>query len=139
MKAFFVFLWRLLLIVLVIGVVLSLFYLLEWPMELAYWVLGVGFGVFFLLVLGRRLYVRYRARAQVKRVIRQGKPSAVSAGHDVGMSTGQLNRALSKRWRQTIKALKRSQLKLRGDPLYVLPWYMIIGRPTTGKSTSLRH
>ena len=138
MKAFFVFLWRLLLIVLVIGVVLSLFYLLEWPMELAYWVLGVGFGVFFLLVLGRRLYVRYRARAQVKRVIRQGKPSAVSAGHDVGMSTGQLNRALSKRWRQTIKALKRSQLKLRGDPLYVLPWYMIIGRPTTGKSTSLR-
>jgi len=138
MKAFFVFLWRLLLILLVIGVVLSVFYLLEWPMVLAYWVLGVGFGVFFLLVLGRRLYVRYRARAQVKRVIRQGKPSEVAAGHDVGMSSSQLNRALNKRWRQTIKALKRSQLKLRGDPLYVLPWYMIIGRPTTGKSTSLR-
>lgn len=139
MKAFFVFLWRLLLILLVAGVVLSVFYLLEWPMVLAYWVLGVGFGLFFLLVLGRRLYVRYRARAQVKRVIRQGKPSEISAGLDVSMSSSQLNRALSKRWRQTIKALKRSQLKMRGDPLYVLPWYMMIGRPTTGKSTSLRN
>lgn len=139
MKAFFVFLWRLLLILLVVGVVLSLFYLLEWPMVLAYWVLGLGFGLFFLILIGRRMYVRYRAKAQVKRVIRQGKPSAVSAGLDVSMSSSQLNRALAKRWRQTIKALRRSQLKMRGDPLYVLPWYMMIGRPTTGKSTSLRN
>ena len=54
MKAFFVFLWRLLLILLVAGVVLSIFYLLEWPMVLAYWVLGVGFGLFFTFMLGRR-------------------------------------------------------------------------------------
>ena len=139
MKAFFVFLWRLFLILLVVGVVLSLFYLLEWPMALAYWVLGLGFALFFMILIGRRIYVRYRAKAQVKRVIRQGKPSAVSAGLDVSMSSSQLNRALGKRWRQTIKALRRSQLKMRGDPLYVLPWYMMIGRPTTGKSTSLRN
>ncbi|MCH8530628.1 MAG: hypothetical protein LAT65_07245 [Saccharospirillum sp.] len=138
MKAFFVFLWRLLLILLVVGVVLSVFFLLEWPMELAYWVLGIGFGVFFAFIFGRRLYVRYRARAQVKRVIRQGQVSSVATGQDVSMSASALNRALNKRWRQTMRALKRSQLKLRGDPLYVLPWYMIIGRPTTGKSTSLR-
>lgn len=137
MKGFFKFLWRLLLILLISGVVLSGCYLLDWPLQWGVWALGVGFGLFFLILLGRRLYVRYRAKAQVKRVIHRGRVETEDAP-ELGMTPGELNKSLRKRWHQTIRALKKSQLKHRGDPLYVLPWYMIIGRPTAGKSSSLR-
>ena len=41
--------------------------------------------------------------------------------------------------RKAVKVLRKSHLKLRGDPLYVLPWYVVFGKPSSGKSTALQN
>ncbi|MDQ8021115.1 MAG: type VI secretion protein IcmF/TssM N-terminal domain-containing protein [Moraxellaceae bacterium] len=44
---------------------------------------------------------------------------------------------LKAKWREAISLLKNSNLRQRGNPLYVLPWYMVIGRSGSGKTTAL--
>ncbi|PKN85851.1 MAG: hypothetical protein CVU51_08055 [Deltaproteobacteria bacterium HGW-Deltaproteobacteria-1] len=44
---------------------------------------------------------------------------------------------LQAKWRETIDVLRRSHLKKNGNPLYVLPWYLVIGESGSGKTTSL--
>lgn len=44
---------------------------------------------------------------------------------------------LNDRWREAVEKLRSSHLKEVGDPLYVLPWYMVIGESGSGKTTSL--
>lgn len=45
--------------------------------------------------------------------------------------------ALAKKWKSVIDMLKQSQLRRFGNPLYVLPWYMVIGEPGSGKTTAI--
>ncbi len=143
MKGFFKFLGWLFLSLLIIGVVASVA-LLIFDMELML-ALAVGLvtlvGGFLLFILIRaiyRLYVRMKAKAQIKESLTKAEYEE-NYPKDLGMSSAELMHSLKSRWRKTIRALKKSQLKHKGDPLYVLPWYMIIGRPTSGKSTSLRN
>ena len=44
---------------------------------------------------------------------------------------------LQARWRDAIDVLRKSHLKKNGNPLYVLPWYLVIGESGSGKTTSL--
>ena len=44
---------------------------------------------------------------------------------------------LQAKWREAIDVLRRSHLKKNGNPLYVLPWYLVIGESGSGKTTSL--
>jgi type VI secretion system protein ImpL len=45
---------------------------------------------------------------------------------------------LRAQWKAAMQFLKRSGLKKRGNPLYVLPWYLVIGPAGSGKTTALR-
>ena len=45
---------------------------------------------------------------------------------------------LQDRWKEAVGALKRSHLKKYGNPLYVLPWYMVIGESGSGKTTAIQ-
>lgn len=45
--------------------------------------------------------------------------------------------ALAKKWKSVIDMLKQSQLRRFGNPLYVLPWYMVIGESGSGKTTAI--
>lgn len=136
MRTFLRFLLWLFIILLISGVVLSIGYLLE-RLEESVYVLGGIFTVWILFIIIRKLIIRYRARAQVKSIL--GSENPEDAIDDLGMTSSELKKSLTTRWNHTVRALKKSQLKLQGDPLYVLPWYMIFGRPTSGKSTSLRN
>lgn len=44
---------------------------------------------------------------------------------------------LQDRWKVAIERLRKSHLKKFGNPLYVLPWYMVLGDSGSGKTTSL--
>jgi type VI secretion system protein ImpL len=137
MRTFFRILAWTFILLLIAGVVLSATYLLERPMiEGVYALIGI-FSIWFAIVIIRKTIIRYRAKSQVKNLLNSDNPN--DQKNDLGMSPSELKKSLSGRWNQTIRALKRSQLKFQGDPLYVLPWYMIFGRPTSGKSTSLRN
>lgn len=137
MKTFLKVLMWIFVILLISAVVLSVNYILEQPLETGLLALLAIFGLWLGFILVRKLIVRLRAKAQVQGLL--GSSNADEVDNDLGMTTAELNRSLKQRWNSTIKALKRSQLKYQGDALYALPWYMIFGRPTSGKSTSLRN
>ena len=113
---------------------LSVNYIFDQPLENGLFILLLIFGIWLGFIVLRKIMVRIRAKAQVQGLLGSGNADEVD--NDLGMTTSELNRSLKQRWNTTIKALKRSQLKYQGDALYALPWYMIFGRPTSGKSTS---
>lgn len=136
MKKFFTFLLYVLVILLIAGIVFGVAILLEKPLLQAAIIFGLILGTWLLVLLVRKLIIRYRARAQVLRVLHQ-EDAVVDA--ELGMSSKQLLKSLKMDWNKAVKTLKASHLKLKGDPLYVLPWYMVFGKPRSGKSTALRN
>ena len=46
---------------------------------------------------------------------------------------------LEAKWKSGLQKLADSQLKQQGDPLYVLPWYVLLGRTGSGKSSAVRN
>lgn len=137
MKTFLKVLMWIFVIALISAVVLSVNYMLEQPVENGFYVLFAIFGIWLTFIIARKIFIRLRAKAQVQGILGAGQADEVD--DDLGMTASELNRSLKQRWNSTIKALKRSQLKYQGDALYALPWYMVFGRPTSGKSTSLRN
>jgi type VI secretion system protein ImpL len=136
MKTFFTILLYIFIILLIGAIVFGAWYLLDRPIIEAAVVFGMILGCWLLFLLVKKLIIRYRARAQVMRVIQQ--ENAIRDA-DLGMSPKQLGKSLRKNWSVAVKSLKKSHLKLRGDPLYVLPWYMVFGKPSSGKSTALKN
>lgn len=136
MKTFFTILLYLIIILLIGAIVFGVSYLLERPLEESAIIFALILASWLLFILIKKLIIRYRARAQVQRVIQ--KENAIRDA-DLGMSPQQLAKNLRKSWLKAIKSLRKSHLKHRGDPLYVLPWYMVFGKPRSGKSTALKN
>lgn len=136
MKTFFTILLYLVIILLIGGIVFGVSILLERPLQEAAIIYALILAAWLLVVLLKKLIIYYRARAQVLRVLKQQNAERDA---DLGMSPKQLSKQLAKSWNRAVKSLKKSHLKLKGDPLYVLPWYMVFGKPRSGKSTALRN
>ncbi len=119
-----------LLVLLVFGTVLSL----DWPWWVGFFLLlaiaGMGIGVVFL----RKLWLRRREQQFVQQVIAQDK-SRLNAAK--GKELDEL-RDIQDRWKEAVEALRHSHLKKFGNPLYVLPWYMIMGESGSGKTTAIK-
>ncbi|HET7921781.1 MAG TPA: type VI secretion protein IcmF/TssM N-terminal domain-containing protein [Gammaproteobacteria bacterium] len=128
------FLW-LLLIVLICAGVIGYYIWQDKPLEDALLVLAGLAVLVILFLIVRRLIVRWRAKRQVKKLINEEQTET----ERLSWSPRVLRRDLRRRWRQGIRALKRSRLRLLGDPLYVLPWFVIMGRSRSGKSTAVKN
>jgi type VI secretion system protein ImpL len=50
-----------------------------------------------------------------------------------------LSNELASRWKEAVQQLKTSRLRLDGNPLYVLPWYMVMGESGSGKTTAIKN
>jgi type VI secretion system protein ImpL len=83
-------------------------------------------------VLLRKLWLKRREMKFVDGIIgtddRLGSISAI----------GDASRELRRRFKEAITTLKKSDLKGKGNPLYVLPWYLMIGKSGAGKSTAIK-
>ncbi len=79
--------------------------------------------------------MRRREKHFVNQVIAQDEASLKHA--DVG-DTERL-RDLQSRWKEAVETLKASHLKQYGNPLYVLPWYLVIGESGSGKTTAIKN
>ncbi len=130
------FLMWLVIIALISGIVIGVTILLGRPTLEGVYALAVIFGIWLLIIIIRKLIIRMRAKAQVNRILNQG---AADEQSDLGMNDSQLLKELRRGWSKAVTTLKKSQLKLKGNPLYVLPWYMVIGKPRSGKSTALKN
>ena len=82
-------------------------------------------------VLTRRLWQRRKAHRQVER------ERALAAAEAASPLSG--IRALQESWRAAIEFLRRSSLRKKGDPLYALPWILVIGPKESGKTAVLQH
>lgn len=122
-------------VVLLALIVLGLVYVLDWPIWscilVAAGFVAAGLAGFW----GYRAWTRRRERHFVNEIISQDEDTVAEATP----SEKDRQRALRTKWQEAVEILRRSHLKKYGNPLYVLPWYMVIGESRTGKTTAIRN
>lgn len=129
LKIFFVIAAVVLAVLLVFGVVL----IFNWPwwvgLFLVLLLAGLTVGGFFL----RKVWIRRREQNFVNEMSEQD----LAAAKALSVKDKNDLKELHDRWKSAVETLKNSHLKKLGNPLYVLPWYMVIGESGSGKTTSL--
>ncbi|MDR3669949.1 MAG: type VI secretion protein IcmF/TssM N-terminal domain-containing protein [Holophaga sp.] len=107
-----------------------------------HWPWWVGAGLFlgclglWLLALFLVHHLRRRREAAfVRRVIAEDE----AAIHSAAMQERQALRDLQEHWAESMDLLRNSRLRKRGNPLYVLPWYLVLGESRAGKTSAIRH
>lgn len=106
---------------------------LSWAVTLTVIVLAFVVGLY----IYRRVRAARAARALEKAIAQQAQEQVAKAKPE---DTAEV-RELQRKMMEGMKALKQSQLAegKKGDPLYSLPWYAMVGPPGSGKTTALRH
>ena len=128
-----IFLWVLLLA----GAAVGAFYLAHregWPWWMGLVLLAGLFGLILVVLFLRRWFFRRRERKFVKRVIDQDKERIDAAGAAEARGAFELQ----ERWREAIQVLRQSSFSRLGNPLYALPWYLLLGDSGSGKTTAVR-
>ena len=121
-------------LLLVLFLVFGMTLYFNWP----FWVAGfillgmIGLGLAAFVV--RKLWLKRREQRFVTQIIDQDEAHL----KQMASQDQQHSRELQDRWREAIDALRHSHLKRHGNPLYVLPWYMIIGESGSGKTTAIQ-
>lgn len=115
---------------LIVGAVL----LLDWP-----WWTGFFFVLFFLgvalgIYLIRKMLLRRREKQFVDQIVSQDDMLLKGMADKEREQSQQLQAS----WTEAINTLKSSHLKKLGNPLYVLPWYLVIGESASGKTTAIK-
>lgn len=120
----------LLILFLVFGIVLAI--------DLPWWagffifsgLVGLWIGGLFL----KKLWLKKREQQFVNQLIENDDAYVKTLGDKEISSSNELQH----RWKEAIEALRKSHLRKQGNPLYVLPWYIIIGESGTGKTTAIK-
>lgn len=117
-------------LLLVFGAVL----MIGWPWWVGFFVLLGLIG----LSLGGLVFVKFLKRRQEQMFVHQVIAQDESAYQRMGAQEQNSARELQERWKEAIQTLRRSHLRKYGNPLYVLPWYMVIGESGSGKTTAIK-
>ncbi|MFA9460262.1 type VI secretion protein IcmF/TssM N-terminal domain-containing protein [Thiohalorhabdus sp. Cl-TMA] len=94
---------------------------------------GVLLALWLLFLGVRKLIRRQRAKRRTERLVNVAEPEG--SGEAPGESGA--GSPLPERFRSVVRFLRKSDLRRKGDPLYVLPWYLLLGRPASGKTSVL--
>lgn len=114
---------------LVAGLVL----LLDWPRWVAVFLVLIVLGIAIGVLLLRKLLLRKREQNFVQQVIAQDEARIKTLSEK---DRGEM-KELQERWKEAVDALRKSHLRKHGNPLYVLPWYLVMGESGSGKTTSI--
>jgi len=117
-------------------VLLVLLALVSWGVTLyADWPLWAAAAIFFgvlggwlLLKFLRRLFLVLRSRSKMAQLSRADRRQALQVAPEA---------VLTRKWKTAVATLRNSSLRRFGNPLYVLPWYMVVGKSGSGKTTAL--
>lgn len=126
-------LWLLLLGLLAVGVWLLMQWR-HWPLWVGGTVYGGVLAFVAVVVLIRKWLVRRREEKFVRRIIEEDEAAILGAP----AQDRQHMRDLQERWKEAIKILRRSHLKRFGNPLYAIPWFVILGEPGSGKTSAIK-
>ncbi len=118
---------------LLVSLIFGTVFILGWPWWVGLYLVLFLAGIVLAVVFIRKIMLRRRERNFV-REISEEDDARVKALSSFERSEA---RELQERWKKAVDTLRKSHLKKIGNPLYVLPWYMVIGESGSGKSTSL--
>lgn len=117
-----------------LALVFGLVLVLGWPWWVGFFILlglvGLSVGILFL----KKIFQRRSEQQFVQQVIQQEAAYVATLGD----KDKERSQELQDRWKEAMDALRSSHLKKMGNPLYVLPWYLIIGESGSGKTTSIK-
>ncbi len=118
-------------------VVLILLALFSWGLTLYMQWPSWGMAAVFLGIFGTYFFTRFVIRlAQVYRS--RSRMAQLTAANISNVGKPLMPRAVvTHKWSAAVATLRNSRLKRFGNPLYVLPWYMVVGQSGTGKTTAL--
>jgi type VI secretion system protein ImpL len=121
-------------ILFIIVLAFGLALLLNWPLWMGIFILllflVIGIGVFMV----RRIFLKRREEKFVQQVIEQDESNLKSL---TGKERDEL-KELQNRWKEAVETLRKSHLRKYGNPLYVLPWYLVLGESGSGKTTAIQ-
>ena len=120
-------------VVLLALLVMGLILWFNWPWWVAGFVLVGVFGCWLVWLFLRKILLRRKEQQFVGEVIEQDEAFIKGMSEDEKEGL----KEMQARWQEAIEALRSSHLKKSGNPLYVLPWYMIIGESGSGKTTAI--
>jgi len=106
----------------------------KWPLWVCFFIAAGIIGVFLGLLFVQKLLARKREQKFVSQIIEQDNAALKLKGQ----KDRQVSKEMQGKWKDAMESLKKSHLKKQGNPLYVLPWYMIIGKSGTGKTTAIK-
>lgn len=129
MKAFLTFLlWCVVLVALGIfswGLALYLAWPLWGGLTFFFGIIGLYFGI----RLARRLWLISRSRVKLAASEKAGRAQHAD-------TSGHLN-DITLKWKEAIRTLRESSLRRFGNPVYALPWFMVVGEPGAGKTSAI--
>ena len=135
LKTIFTILISLLLAGMTIFAVWYLVNLYNWPIWIGASILVGIVGVVLAIFLLRRYLLRSNERKFVKRVIAQEGSSIFATTQDNQL----LIEDLEKKWQKSIETLYGSQLNKTHNPIYALPWILVIGESGSGKTSLIKN
>lgn len=118
-----------LLVLLIFGFVV----VINWPWWVGFFLILLLTGLAFGFIFARKLWLRRREQNFVRDISDQD----IARLRTVSEKEKSEMKDLQEKWRAAIETVRKSHLKKLGNPLYVLPWYMVIGESGSGKTTSL--
>jgi len=107
----------------------------EWPLWVGALILAGIIGGVLTIVLLRRYLLRNNERKFVKRVIAQEDSAIFTTVQDNQL----LINDLEKQWEKSIKTLYGSKLSKGHNPIYALPWILIVGESGAGKTSLIKN
>ena len=122
------------LLALAVLLVFGLVMLIGWTWWVGFFVLVGLFGLILGLVVLRKYLKRRKEKMFVHQIIQQDE----SIRKGLSPNDQDAAKELQVRWKEAIDALRKSHLRKYGNPLYVLPWYMVIGESGSGKTTAIK-
>ncbi|MBA6339751.1 hypothetical protein H4J59_01815 [Colwellia sp. MB02u-10] len=98
-------------------------------------ILGSIFVGWIAFLLIRKIVINYRAKKKVEGLISVEESEKSSSNFNFSFA----KTPLTNNFVSMTKLLKKSYLKVHGDPMYVLPWYLMIGKNGSGKTELLKN
>ncbi len=127
------------LILIILGLIATLgFYLIVYK-GVPWWLVAavaVGItGLYIGWIFFRKYFLRSKERRFVQRVIEHD----MAAIEKLPVSQRHEMLELQENWKISIKKLQHSHLRKTGNPLYALPWFILIGDSKAGKTSAARN
>ncbi len=105
----------------------------HWPWWMTILILLGIMGLWLAWTFFRNLGRTRRERSFIQQVLEQEE----AHGRTLGEDGRKQSKALQERWKEAVHSLKSSHLRKHSNPLYALPWYMLIGESGSGKTKAV--